>query len=209
MKFNSNNCLYLVLTSTYNPEKNPLEIAEEACKGGIDILQIREKDMPKSQLLDYGKKIKGICDDYGVTLIVNDDPLLAAELDADGVHLGQEDLVRHSLTKTRALLGNDKIIGISTHSPEQFALANECDFDYVAYGPIFKTQTKDYHIGTSGIPEVLKKAKKPAVFIGGIKESNIKELTNLGCKHIAVITEIMRAENIQEKTRKLKQIINN
>lgn len=201
--------LYLVLTSAYNPERNPLEIAEEACRGGIDILQIREKNRPTEEIIALGQDLKAICKKYNTTFIVNDSPELAVALDADGVHLGQEDIVEHGLTKTRAILGEDKIIGLSTHSLEQFALANECAFDYLAFGPVFETQTKNYFIGTDEIIEVLKIAKKPVVFIGGVKEHNIDELLKLGCSNIAAIREIMCASDIENKTKILKNKILN
>ena len=209
MKHDIDKSLYLVLTSTYNKEIDILDIAEEACKGGIDILQMREKDIPHQELIELGGKLKAISKKYDVLFIVNDKPTLAKELDADGVHIGQEDLLENPLEETRALLGKDKIIGLSTHSLEQFSLANEQDFDYLAFGPVFKTQTKDYFIGTEDIAEVLKITKMPLIFIGGIKENNIDELLKLGARNIALITEIMNAPNIQDKTKLLKNKIIN
>ncbi len=209
MNYYIDKTLYLVLTSTYNQERSPLEIAEEACKSGIDILQMREKKMNRNEMLEYGAQLKAICKKYKVTFIVNDSPQLAYDLKADGVHLGQEDIELHSIEETRKLLGSDKIIGLSTHSLEQFSKANEQDFDYLAFGPVFQTQTKNYYIGTDEIQEVLKITKKPVVFIGGIKEKNLNELLELGCTNIALITEIMNAPDIQEKTNKLKQYIIN
>ena len=146
--------LYLVLSEECGKGRPAAEIARLAIAGGIDMLQMREKDKSSDELLSLGGELCRICRGASVKFIVNDDPLLAKEVNADGVHLGQEDLKKHSLEETRKLLGAKKIIGISTHSFEQFKKANEEDFDYIAFGPVFPTKTKDYFIGTKDIGKV-------------------------------------------------------
>ncbi|MFH1836712.1 MAG: thiamine phosphate synthase [Candidatus Omnitrophota bacterium] len=199
-----NNSLYLVLSREYNKEKNILEIAEKAILGGVDIIQMREKDLLREDLIDLGNILSIICVGSGVTFIVNDDPTLAAEVNADGVHLGQEDIKKWSVDKVRDLLGKNKIIGVSTHSPEQFKHADSMDVDYIAFGPIFDTETKDYSIGTESIPQVLAATSKPVVFIGGITPDNVSEILEKGGKNIAVIRAIMRADDAERAAREIK-----
>ena len=199
--------LYFVLTSSYNLAVTTVEIAKNAILGGIDILQMREKNLSETKLIDTGKELAMLCKKNDVVFIVNDSPIIAKQVNADGVHLGQEDLHKFPLTKTRQILGQDKIIGLSTHSMEQFEIANESDLDYIAFGPIFPTKTKNYFIGTEDVEKVLTIAKKPIVFIGGINFSNIDILLNKGAKNIAVISAIINSANMTRTARQLKSKI--
>ena len=197
--------LYLVLSEECGCGRNALDIAKSAIAGGIDMLQMREKAKPRSELLSLGHELCGLCKKNNVKFIVNDDPVLAKEIGADGVHLGQEDLKKYSIKKTRNLLGQDKIMGLSTHSLEQFKEANTKDLDYIAFGPIFPTKTKDYFIGTGDVEEVLNIAAKSVVFIGGINNGNIGELLKKGARNIAVIRTILEADDIKAKTEEIKR----
>jgi len=194
-----NRRLYLVLTEEYGDGRPLLQVAEEAIAGGIDILQMREKSKPWEELIQLGSALAALCRKSGVTFIVNDDPLLAAELDADGVHMGQEDLEQCPIDTVRRIIGPDRIIGLSTHTVAQFQQANELDADYLAFGPIFPTQTKDYSIGTGDIREVLRIASKPVVFIGGLNTANLDIILNEGATHVALIRDIMQAEDIASR----------
>ncbi len=136
--------------------------------------------------------------------IVNDDPLIAKESDASGVHLGQEDMRKYTITEARNIIGKGKIIGVSTHSVAELERANKDDVDYIAFGPIFPTKTKNYFIGTKDIKEVLRVAKKPLVFIGGINLSNLDEILGQGGKNIALIRNIIQAEDIMGMARNFK-----
>jgi len=196
-----NRRLYLVLTEEYGDGRPLLQVAEEAIAGGIDILQMREKSKPWEELIQLGSALAALCRKSGVTFIVNDDPLLAAELDADGVHLGQEDLVRYPVAEARRILGRDRIIGLSTHSVEQFRRANDLDADYLAFGPIFPTRTKDYSIGTGDMGEVLRLASKPVVFIGGVNTANLGILLEQGVTFVALIRDLMEAEDVAARAR--------
>ncbi|MEW5758919.1 MAG: thiamine phosphate synthase [Candidatus Omnitrophota bacterium] len=200
--------LYLVVSEEYGQGKTALEIASAAIYGGVDIIQMREKNKTKQELTALGNKLSRLCRENNALFIVNDDPFVTKEVNADGVHLGQEDIKRFRLEDVRSILGQDKIIGISTHSLEQFQEANNKDFDYIAFGPVFPTQTKDYFIGTKDIEEVLKIAKKPVVFIGGINLSNISELLSAGVRNIALIRAILQAKDITLETKKFRQKFN-
>lgn len=197
--------LYLVISEEYGRGRSALDIARQAIAGGADIIQMREKNKPREELIRLGIELAGVCRKSDVIFIVNDDPMLAHEVNAGGVHLGQEDLKLFPISSVRKILGKNKIIGVSTHSVEQFETANNNDIDYIAFGPIFPTLTKNYCIGTNEIAKVLKAAKKPVFFIGGINLSNIGELVKKGARNIAVIRVILEADDIKLKTEEMRR----
>ena len=197
--------LYLVLSEECSKGRPAIEIARLAISGGIDILQMREKARSRDELMKLGRELCAVCKENNVKFIVNDDPTIAKETGADGVHLGQEDLKKYSVEETRKLLGPDKIIGVSTHSVGQFEKANAGGFDYIAFGPIFPTKTKDYFIGTDSIEGIVKIANRPVVFIGGINLSNIDNILQKGGRNIALIRAILEAEDLVETTKRFKE----
>jgi len=185
--------IYLVTSQEYS-DRSTLEIVKGAATG-VDYIQMREKGKSKEELLALGQEIKKICSENKTKFIVNDDHYLAKELDANGVHVGQEDIGKCPIGEIRKIIG-DKIVGLSTHSVEQVRQANNMDIDYIGYGPIFSTQTKNYSLGTKNIKEILEISKKPVFFIGGIKPDNVQKLYDLGVTNIAVITAITKAKDI-------------
>ncbi len=205
MRTISDYSLYLVLSEEYGNGRTMMDIAEEAISGGVDILQMREKNKSGQELAAAGKDLSALCREKGVTFIVNDDPILAMRVNADGVHLGQDDIERFSIEKARDILGRGRMIGISTHSLDQFNMANNEDVDYIAFGPIFPTKTKNYHIGTGDIGKVLDTARRPVFFIGGINLSNIDEVLAEGAKNIALIRGIMAADDIAFAAKQFKE----
>ena len=196
--------LYLVISEEYGLGRGAVEIAKLAISGGVDIIQMREKNKDRDELVKLACELSSLCKKKRVIFIVNDNPLIARESDASGVHLGQEDLLKYSISETRKILGKGKIIGVSTHSLAELKNAGEEDIDYIAYGPIFPTKTKDYFLGTKDIKEVLRIAKKPVFFIGGIDLSNLDEILEQGVKNIAVIRSIIQAEDIIVMARNFK-----
>lgn len=200
--------LYLVLSQQYLQKVNILEVAETAIAAGIDILQMREKDKSYQELLYLGKKISSFCKDSDTLFIVNDLPSLAKEVDADGIHLGQEDIKKLSLKTTRDIIGKDKIIGLSTHSIEQFKEAMMSDCNYIAFGPVFATHAKDYSIGTADIEQILQIANKPVILIGGINLSNIDVLLQKGAKNIALMRALLEVEDTSQSIKDFKNRIN-
>ena len=197
--------LYLVVSEECSRGRPACEIAELAISGGIDILQMREKTRPRDELIKLGCELRAICKKNNVKFIVNDDPAIAKETGADGVHLGQEDLKKYSVKETRKLLGPDKIIGISTHSFGQFEKASAEGIDYIAFGPIFPTKTKNYFIGTDDIEGVIKIARRPVVFVGGINLDNVDDILHKGGRNIALIRAIMEAEDPVATTKLFKE----
>ena len=204
--------LYLVISEEYGKGRSALEIAKYAIKGGVDVIQMREKKKTAKELVALGKSLACLCKSNKVTFIVNDDPMIAKEVDADGVHLGQEDIKLFSLERSRRILGHKKIIGVSTHTIEQFKEAYEKDFDYIAFGPVFRTEIKDEYAGVEQIDNILRISSKPVVFIGGITLLNIDGLLQKGAKHISLIRGIIQeddiaaaAKNFREKLNKFKK----
>jgi thiamine-phosphate pyrophosphorylase len=199
--------LYLVISEEYCAGRTALEVAERAIKGGVDYIQMREKDKDVREIKVLGRELASLCRRKRVKFIVNDDPILAKDIGADGVHLGQADAARYTIKGARALLGPDKIIGLSTASVAQVKDAAKHDVDYIAYGPVFYTEVKDKCAGVKDVPLVLKAASKPVVFIGGITQYNIEELLGLGAKNIAVMRAITKAEDIMGAAKALQNII--
>ncbi len=192
--------LYLVLSEACGSGRPPLDIARSAIAGGVDILQMREKDKSPQDLSTLGTALSRLCRENGVIFIVNDDPRLAVELDADGVHMGQEDLAFCRVDTVRRIVGPQRLIGLSTHNPDQFREALTWDIDYLAFGPVFQTKTKDYHIGTADISQIIAIMSIPVFFIGGIQTSNLDILLEKGVTNVALIRDIMEAEDIAKKT---------
>ncbi len=198
--------VYFVWSSEYRADLPPLEVVRQALDGGITVLQLREKSMPRAEYLAYARTARELCRARGVCCIINDDPELAVAVDADGVHLGQEDLAATTLAQVRSIVG-DRIIGLSTHSPDLFRAAQRMAIDYAAYGPLFPTKAKDYHIGSEAVPEVLAAAEMPAVFIGGIDAGNAGALVAQGARLLAVIRAVAQAPDIAAAVRQLNGII--
>lgn len=197
--------LYLVITEKYGRSRSSFEIASAAIAGGVDIIQMREKDRPRGKLIDMGKRLYRICSANNVKFIVNDDPIVAAESGADGVHLGQDDMAEYSIKEARRIVGSDKIIGVSAHSLEMIKRADSEDTDYIAFGPVFPTEIKAGCVGTECIERALSITRKPLFFIGGIDLCNIDGLLSMRAQNIALIRAISQADDITAKTRAFKE----
>ena len=186
--------------------RNPLEVVLAQIRGGADVIQLREKQMSKKGRLELGQKLRDLTRREKVLFIVNDDVDLAMILDADGVHLGQDDIpIRYA----RPLM-KDKIIGVSTHSLEQAREAISSGADYIGVGPIFDTFTKENREALVGI-ELLQRVRGicpiPYVAIGGIGIDNIASVAEAGCCRAAVISDILLAADIEDRCRTLKDAL--
>ena len=175
---------------------------EEACKGGVRWVQLRLKNKNERDIIAIAKKVKGICQKYSAVFIVNDYANIAVEVDADGVHLGKQDM---DITEARRLLGREKIIGGSTNSFEDIIKLNELSADYVGLGPFRFTTTKEKLntiLGEKGINAIMKKIKSahikiPVIAIGGIGLSDVEMLIDYGVYGVAVSSAINGANNIK------------
>jgi thiamine-phosphate pyrophosphorylase len=197
--------VYFIAGST-NCLKNPEEVLREAIKGGITLFQYREKGescLEGKEKLELGKKLQWICRENGIPFIVNDDIELALELDADGVHIGQED---EDAAQVRKAIG-DKILGVSVHNLKEAEKAKRAGADYFGVGPIFPTLTKKDTRAVQGtaLIEELKDFEIPIVGIGGINADNAVVVREAGADGVSVITAISHADNVKEATSKLRE----
>lgn len=196
--------LYCFSPGDFLMGRDPIEMIAAQIRGGADVIQLREKNMPKREKLALGLAIRKLTTQEGIPFIVNDDLDLALILEADGVHLGQDDI---PIQYARPLM-KDKIIGISTHSLDQAREAIESGADYIGIGPAFKTETKikaDPVVETDLILKIKELSPVPVIAIGGIGENNIDLLVNKGIRRAAIISDILSSNNIEAKTRTLKE----
>lgn len=175
----------------------------QAVMSGVTVFQLREKQADYEQFKRIALSIKPICKEYGVPLIINDNVKLAKEIDADGVHLGQDDL---DITSAREYLGQDKIIGVSAHNVAEALAAQQGGADYLGSGAAFVTSTKidAGAIDRKVLADIAHTVKIPVVAIGGINAENITQLQNLGLDGVAVVSAIFAAEDIPCAVRELK-----
>jgi len=175
--------LYGILT---NPVVGYERLAEIMVAKGLKIIQLRMKDAPRAEVVAVARRLRGIVP-AGVAFIVNDDPEIALEVAADGVHLGQDDM---PYPRAREIMGPGAIIGLSTHNPDQTRSACALGPDYVGVGPVYATPTKrnpDPVIGLDGMRAMLGLATVPAVVLGGIDHSNAREVLDGGARNICAV----------------------
>lgn len=197
--------IYGITAEKFSCGRSNIQVVEEMIQGGIKVIQYREKRHLKDYcaILSECQTIREITREYEVTFIINDFVDIALLVDADGVHVGQEDL---PVDAVRRLLGPDKIIGLSTHSPEQMHKAQEVGADYIGVGPIYATQTKENVCAPTGfdyLEYVVENVSIPFVAIGGIKQHNIDEVVKRGAQSICLVTEIVGADNIAQTVNNL------
>lgn len=175
----------------------------QAIMSGVTVFQLREKQADYEHFKMIALRIKPICKEYGVPLIINDNVKLAKEIDADGVHLGQDDL---DIKSAREYLGQDKIIGVSAHNVAEALAAQQGGADYLGSGAAFVTSTKTDAgaIDRKVLADIAHTVKIPVVAIGGINAENITQLQNLGLDGVAVVSAIFAAEDIPCAVRELK-----
>ena len=198
--------LYCFSPGGFLQDRDPIKVVTAQIRGGADVIQLREKEMSKKGRLELGLKLREITRREGVLFIVNDDVDLALILDADGVHLGQNDI---PIRFARPLM-KKRIIGVSTHSLEQAEKAVASGADYIGVGPVFETSTKedrDDLVGLQLLSKIKDKCPIPYIAIGGIGKDNIKYLVDQGCYRAAVISDVMLAPDIEERCKALRKIL--
>lgn len=197
--------LYLVTNSDKYSEEEFLVRVESALKGGVDILQLREKDKTDREILDLGKKVKDICDSYKVPMLIDDKPHLAWALGV-GVHLGDDDM---PIEMARKLLGDDALIGATAKSVDAAKLAEKEGADYLGVGAIFETKThvKTKRTSVETLMGIKKNVEIEIYAIGGLNIDNVDILESSGVDGICVVRAIMDSPNVEEDTRKLKERI--
>ena len=197
--------LYGITAENFSKGRSNYEVVTEMIKSGIKIIQYREKYKSLREKLEEAKILCELCKKNNVLFIVNDHVDIALMVDADGIHVGQEDM---PVSEIRKILGVNKIIGLSTHSVEDADKAVLQDVDYIGVGPIFPTTTKDRTaVGIEYMEYVEKNINLPYIAIGGIKESNLLEVIEKGARRVALVSEILGADDIIEKVDNLDKII--
>ncbi|MBU6172011.1 MAG: thiamine phosphate synthase [Verrucomicrobia bacterium] len=200
--------LYAILDLGYVAKPDRVATALKLIAGGADVLQLRAKGHDIGEIRDVAKEIFPICRATGVPFIINDYPELAAELDADGVHIGQDD---GPLAAAREVVGSGKIIGRSTHSLAQARAALDEGFDYIGFGPLFPTPTKlgRPSIGLADISAMQSDvgSKIPAFCIGGIKRANLPEVIAAGARRVVIVSDLLTSDDVESATREGRKII--
>ncbi len=196
--------VYLV-TEDAVPAQGRVRAVGEALSAGARVVQLRDKRTPRRLLLEEARAMKRLCHDWGAVFVVNDDAALAWCADADGVHLGQDDLPTE---EARRLLGPDKLIGLSISALEEALEAERLGADYIGVGAIFATPTKvDAELGGLQLLEkVRSRVARPLVAIGGIDALNARAVFQAGADSVAVVRGVFARPNVAEATRELLEI---
>jgi thiamine-phosphate pyrophosphorylase len=183
--------LYFVCDARPRGE-DPEALLRAALSGGVDIVQLREKELGRAEIERAAATFRRVCDTYSALFIVNDDPDLARSCDADGVHVGQDDVAAE---EARALLGPDAIVGLSTHSEEQIAAAAQRPVDHISVGPVWETPTKAGRpgVGLELISHAAEHAPHPFFAIGGIDTGNAEQVVDAGAERLCVVRAIRNA----------------
>lgn len=200
--------LYAILDLGYVTAENAETATAALLAGGADFVQLRAKGHPPEEIEVLARRLLPLCRDAGVPFIVNDHPAVAAAVDADGVHLGQDD---GPLAPVRELLGTGKIIGRSTHAPDQARAALAEGFDYIGFGPLFPTPTK---LGRPGIGladlaavQVEVGSRIPVFAIGGIRRDNLADVVAAGARNVVIVSDLLTASDIESATRDAKRLL--
>lgn len=195
------NCrLYGILDLSYVELSDVERIAHDLIRGGVDLLQLRGKTLPHAELETVARSVFSITLTHGVPLIVNDHPEITHAVGCEGVHVGQDDL---SVTKARAAVGSDCLVGKSTHSVAQAIAAEHEGADYIGFGPLFATPTKPEYtpIGTREIAELHARVRIPIFCIGGIKLENLADVIHAGARRVVIVSGLLQAPDVAEYAR--------
>jgi thiamine-phosphate pyrophosphorylase len=200
--------LYGIVDFGYVARSDVAEITQQLLIGGADVIQLRAKGAEMDQIIHAAKQILPLCKSAGIPFILNDFPELAVELGADGVHIGQDD---GAIYDVRRSIGEDMLIGRSTHSLEQAHKAMDDGADYIGFGPLFPTPTKAGRPAI-GLEEVSKMETEvgrfvPAFCIGGIKMENLQQVLAAGARRCVIVSQLLTAIDIQKATAAAKRVI--
>ncbi len=202
--------LYLVTNRYQDSLQSFLEKIETACRSGVTIVQLREKDLTTNQYYELAKRVKQITDAYQVPLIIDDRLDVCLAVDAAGLHIGDDEL---PISVARQVLGTEKILGVTAKTVKRALEAEESGADYLGTGAIFPTTTKENAPITliSTLKTICQRVAIPVVAIGGLTSENIDQLIGTGIAGVAVVRDLMQARDIEARTKKfltkLDQII--
>ena len=201
--------LYLVISEADCQGRDPLWVAEQAILGGVDIVQLREKQLDTDAFLLNAARLKAVTDRYGVPLVINDNLAVAVQLGAWGIHVGQRDLPPSLIRKVWT---DGCSVGYSIEQPEQLYSKETEASDYLGISPVFSTATKTDTIiewGTDGIRQIRQRTSKPLVAIGRMDRTNAADAIRAGADCIAVVSAICSADSPRDAAAELKELINN
>lgn len=199
--------LYLVTDRSLSLERTLEYVVSEAAKGGVTMVQLREKDCSTLEFYQQAILLKECLQPYNIPLIINDRLDIALACDAEGLHIGQSDI---PYAIARKILGKDKIIGLSVECLQDAMDTNELDVDYIGISPVFGTMTKTDTapaLGLDGVREIVNISKHPSVGIGGINQGNAADIIEAGADGISVVSAIMSATDPKESALQLRSII--
>ena len=197
--------LYAITDRHWLNGRTLAEQVRECLEGGATILQIREKNLPENEFLEEAKEIQALCKEFKIPFIVNDNINIAAEIKADGVHVGQEDM---DAKKVRDMLGENAILGVSASTVEEALKAEKDGADYLGVGAVFPTSTKGDadSVTFETLKEICEAVSIPVVAIGGISADNLLKLKGSGIDGVSVISAIFASDDITDATKKLKEL---
>lgn len=197
--------LYAVTDRAWTGEQTLMDQVEEAIKGGVTCVQLREKELENEAFLAETIEMKEICSRYHVPFIINDDVDVAIKCGADGIHVGQKDMEAGNV---RALVGENMMIGVSVQTVEQALAAQKSGADYLGVGAVFTTTTKldANSVSHKTLKEICETVSIPVVAIGGINKSNILELSGTGVDGVALVSAIFAAKDINSECALLRSL---
>ena len=192
--------LYGFIDTAYLGDRDPAEVARAMIDGGVDVIQVRAKELTHAERVALGLAVVGVAFRYDIPVIVNDDIEAAFEVGADGVHLGQEDWAAIPRETRAQRLTSMRIVGISTHSLDQALAAERDGADYVGVGPVFATATKPgvEPVGLELISQVNERVATPFFAIGGITLENVDSVLEAGAARMAVVSAILCAPDVRQ-----------
>ena len=179
------------------------EFLTAALRGGVDIVQLRMKDSPDAEIVTVGRRFAGACAEHNALFILNDRPDLVAPAGADGVHVGQDDT---PIAHARRLVGAERLVGLSTHSPDQIEAAAGGGVDYIGVGPVHETPTKPGRpaVGLELVRYAVARAGMPFFAIGGIDSENLATVRAAGAQRVAVVRALTEAADPEPAARELR-----
>ncbi len=198
--------LYVILDRAAAGQRDLVDLARAAIRGGADALQLRDKAASDAEVTALGVRLLEVTRPAGIPLIVNDRAVVASAIGAEGLHLGQDDL---PIAEARRLVTSGTLIGKSTHSLEQALAAEREGADYLGYGPLFGTPTKpDYApVGLGGIRDVIARTRIPVICIGGIDAATVQQVVEAGAGRIAVVRAVCASPDAEAASRTLKEAL--
>ena len=199
--------LYPVTCQALSKGRSNLDVLDALIEGGARVVQLREKELSDREFFELARIFRQRTEQAGMTLIINDRVDVCRAVEADGVHLGQDDF---PLREARRLLGPNTIIGVSTHRVEQALRAVEEGADYINVGPIFETQTKQHSgppVGLDLFREIRRLVNIPITVMGGIKLENLDQVLEAGARRIAVVSAVVGADDIATTVRQFRRRI--